>query len=439
MQGNNVVGKNEGSYDRDQKSLAIQWIDRGAVYVLLSLVLVGVVLVLTGIGLLLGIGGNQPTFPTHSESPFYATRASSDQNDVPQDDGGASRSGPVTERLTRNHERFVEEPVSDASMRIWTAKNGRSTEASLHAFDLIGRTVTLRKRNGRSVNVSIDQLSSESRQRVVSMISSAPREVQFEILHSEVVSHRERTLAIRISDIASKHQLVELAHALQKMDTNAYERTFISYYLPEMDLRDAAWATSHFNPKLDVQIFGLTVAQEVELSFQDQHPSDWIVGSWIDRGPTRRRVTILEKPSPFVLEILHADGHAESFKLGKSANRIYQFMKVGEQHRHLRINDRMELETYDTNRLVSTLRRMTYPSSKSRETGVRLWTASDSNESTAARQIDLNEAATQTVLKRQPKKAPAAESGGSSGSSGSSGLPGGLLQSDQKPLSSGLR
>ena len=57
--------------------------------------------------------------------------------------------------------------------------------------------------------------------------------------------------------LPTESQLTELANALYSQHQGKrYERVFICYYLPGMILDSGAWATSHFNPTLQVRILG---------------------------------------------------------------------------------------------------------------------------------------------------------------------------------------
>ena len=55
--------------------------------------------------------------------------------------------------------------------------------------------------------------------------------------------------------------LKRIATKLKNSDGQSYDRTFIGYYLPDMKLNSGYWATTHFNPNLEIQILGLTVEQ----------------------------------------------------------------------------------------------------------------------------------------------------------------------------------
>src|ERR1039458_10482874 len=55
----------------------------------------------------------------------------------------------------------------------------------------------------------------------------------------------------------SEEVLRAIATKLKNSDHGTYERTFISYYLPGMKVGSGAWATSHFDPDLEICILGV--------------------------------------------------------------------------------------------------------------------------------------------------------------------------------------
>ncbi len=48
----------------------------------------------------------------------------------------------------------------------------------------------------------------------------------------------------------------EIRKIAERLRDERAERTFIVYYLPGMDVDAGAWASSHFNPDLEIRIYG---------------------------------------------------------------------------------------------------------------------------------------------------------------------------------------
>jgi len=58
---------------------------------------------------------------------------------------------------------------------------------------------------------------------------------------------------VRISQKISEREISVIANKIKK-SSPATDANFILYYLPCMKINDGAWATSHFNPDLKVEI-----------------------------------------------------------------------------------------------------------------------------------------------------------------------------------------
>ena len=93
----------------------------------------------------------------------------------------------------------------------------------------------------------------------------------YTIIRTEVVPGIKRSLDIRLNRTVSEEVLRAIATKLKNSDHGTYERTFISYYLPGMKVGSGAWATSHFDPDLEICILGVSTDQE-ELLFPYQRP-----------------------------------------------------------------------------------------------------------------------------------------------------------------------
>jgi hypothetical protein len=70
------------------------------------------------------------------------------------------------------------------------------------------------------------------------------------------------SIDVMVSDVCLKSE--EAVRALTAISSRLYrryrgrkyERVFICYYLPGMEVGAGAWATGHFNPELEVKVLG---------------------------------------------------------------------------------------------------------------------------------------------------------------------------------------
>ncbi|MDY0208213.1 MAG: hypothetical protein RBR82_16555 [Pseudomonas sp.] len=104
----------------------------------------------------------------------------------------------------------------------------------------------------------------------VVMLGSAQAETvkgaNYSIISDNDFRNVKRSIDVRLDKKASAEVLNAIALKLKNMERKKYERTFIAYYLPNMEVGAGAWATSHFDPELDVRILGLTADEEEKMA-----------------------------------------------------------------------------------------------------------------------------------------------------------------------------
>ena len=80
------------------------------------------------------------------------------------------------------------------------------------------------------------------------------KEVNYKILSDEKYGTEKRTVKILLDERITKKQLEKLAYKIQKMNSETFKRTFIMYEVKDLEM-DSAWATTHFDPNLQVKIW----------------------------------------------------------------------------------------------------------------------------------------------------------------------------------------
>ncbi len=133
--------------------------------------------------------------------------------------------------------------------------------------------------------------------------------VTYSIINSDTYLDYKRSLDVRLNKKVSEKTLRAIALKLKGQDSRSYKRTFICYLLPGMEVGAGAWATTHFNPNLEVKILGLTVEQENALKQSSDDPSREVIGIWLDESPfIGSRVTIFGKDGKLFMENKYKDG-----------------------------------------------------------------------------------------------------------------------------------
>ncbi len=136
-----------------------------------------------------------------------------------------------------------------------------------------------------------------------------PSDVSFSVINSTTVPGIKRSLTVRLNKKVSKKTLAAIAHKLKVQDPGAYDRTFITYYLPGMAVGSGAWATTHFNPDIDVRILGLTAQSEKKNIALPAPTAAEVVGRWLDSTLFRgSRIVIFRKGGRLFVEQTFKDG-----------------------------------------------------------------------------------------------------------------------------------
>lgn len=96
---------------------------------------------------------------------------------------------------------------------------------------------------------------------------------------------------LRVYELLEETQLKQIAmYFRNQYSYPKYERLFILYYQPGMILGEGAWATSHFEPELNVQIQGMKnedvkKADIILTTLNELTKDHQIIGTWLDDRP----------------------------------------------------------------------------------------------------------------------------------------------------------
>jgi len=81
--------------------------------------------------------------------------------------------------------------------------------------------------------------------------------INYEIISQYTLSDIKKSYNIRLNNKVSEDVLTKIAYEIKNSDKTNYDRIYICYYLPGWETDSGAWATTHFNPGLEVKILGL--------------------------------------------------------------------------------------------------------------------------------------------------------------------------------------
>jgi len=153
--------------------------------------------------------------------------------------------------------------------------------------------------------------------------TSIPRDVTYTVINEDIVPGQKRGLDIRLNKKVSQDVLQSIAVELKNSDSSSYERTFIGYYLPNMKVGEGCWATTHFNPTLEVKIIGLTGKQEEFLRQPTVDPTREVIGSWFDGRPNvGGKIVIFFQGPKLFMESTYKDGSSAITELIHKKSRL---------------------------------------------------------------------------------------------------------------------
>lgn len=183
-------------------------------------------------------------------------------------------------------------------------------------------------------------------------------ETQYTIINEEKMENIKTSIDVRLESEVNKETITKIANELRKDGRRNYQRVFINYYLPGMEVGNGTWALSHFNPNLEVQILGLTKDEKTQLLEKTSLFESNLIGRWIDNTPyTGGVITISRNANILELSIKYKDGSEASKKLiEKIVNGQKRWIEkdnvFGEYYV---LNNDGNLSIYDTEGLIKTL------------------------------------------------------------------------------------
>lgn len=191
--------------------------------------------------------------------------------------------------------------------------------------------------------------------------SDIPPDVSYDIVGTTTVPGIKRSLDIRLNRRVSKVTLHAIALKLKASESQHYDGTFIAYYLPGMKVGAGAWATTHFDPDLKVEILGLTADAKKKLLAQSpEQDGRTVIGRWLDQSPyVGGVITIYRKDGKLYLEQKGQLEQEETLIESKSTlGRRFDMTEGSATGDHWIINHAGNLEIRDNQGLITTAKKV---------------------------------------------------------------------------------
>lgn len=190
---------------------------------------------------------------------------------------------------------------------------------------------------------------------------SIPDDVSYFIVDSDIMPGVKRSLDVLLNKKVSEDVLRAIAIELKSQDSREYDRTFIMYYLPGMTIGSGAWATTHFNPTLEVRILGLT-AEEQDTITDEEVPDDReVIGRWLDESPLGNLITIFREDGKLYIKQKFKDGSSLKKELTEQQSplgRRFAETEVSSTGDHWVLDPRGNLQIRDSDGLIRTAKKI---------------------------------------------------------------------------------
>lgn len=194
----------------------------------------------------------------------------------------------------------------------------------------------------------------------VSVSANTFQGVNYTVIEKTNLGTVKGSIVIRLEKKVTRDLLHELALNLKKAQPRKYDRLFIEYYLPGMTPGSGAWATSHFNPNIEVRILGTTIEEEKALKTGPKESSDEIIGEWLDESPyVGAKYTLMKKNGKIFMVRKFKDGSGsekEMIKKSHSGKLRFEEKEGNDFGEYYLIERNGNLGVYDRAGLISTMR-----------------------------------------------------------------------------------
>jgi hypothetical protein len=177
--------------------------------------------------------------------------------------------------------------------------------------------------------------------------TAPPVNINFKILSDESTGSA-RKVEIQLEERTDTSKLAIIAKRVKATEQREYERTFIGYRLK--DEGDSYWATTHYNPALEIKILGTTQRDHLLLQ-KKVVTQENVFGSWlVQRGIEHKLVAYRKNGSVFIKAIYSSGENEEQFEESSLKAGIKLQDESGKDHgEYYLINQNGDLEFWSEN------------------------------------------------------------------------------------------
>ncbi len=187
-----------------------------------------------------------------------------------------------------------------------------------------------------------------------------PADITYSVIQTNIVTGIRKSIDGRLDKEVSEDTLRAIALEIRSGDSRPYDRTFIVYYLPEMPVGGEGWATTHFDPGLEVRILGLAGQEERADASEPLISTREGIGTWLD-DVTGSQVVMYSEGGMSYVEQYFKDGSFLKDELVEKPSPLGQRLESkggSELGRHWVVDSFGNLQIRDNVGLISTAKRI---------------------------------------------------------------------------------
>lgn len=179
---------------------------------------------------------------------------------------------------------------------------------------------------------------------------NTPELPAYKITEDTAKGNVKRTVEVELPQRVDEKALKALAEQIHDLSNEDFQRTFIGYRIAG-DNNQSYWATTHYNPDLEVKIMGETVSNYEKIK-NTSLPEGELLGSWMANWGYEYKMTAYKKDGQTFIRSAFGDGSSSDkvYEQSQSEKGIKLQDEGGkERGEYFIINDKGNLEFWSQN------------------------------------------------------------------------------------------
>lgn len=142
---------------------------------------------------------------------------------------------------------------------------------------------------------------------LVACSENSPDLPKYQITEDTVKGNIKRTVEVELSSRTDEETLKALAEQIHDLSNVDVDRTFIGYRIAGDHKNQSFWATTHYNPSLEVKILGESESDYEKIK-NAALPEGEVIGAWMANWGYESKMTVYKKGSNTYIQSTFGDG-----------------------------------------------------------------------------------------------------------------------------------